>query len=49
MREQFKRAHHKSLPILKFRLENPHVSFHDIASARVAATIPEKNIFAVSE
>ena len=31
MREQFKRAHHKSLPILKFRLENPHVSFHDIA------------------
>jgi hypothetical protein len=31
MREEFKRAHHKSLPILKFRLENPHVSFHDIA------------------
>jgi hypothetical protein len=31
MRENFKRAHHKSLPILKFRLANPDVSFHDIA------------------
>ena len=31
MREDFKRAHHKSLPILRFRVANPHVSFHDIA------------------
>ena len=31
MKENFKRAHHKSLPVLKFRLANPDVSFHDIA------------------
>jgi hypothetical protein len=31
MSAEFKRAHHKSLPILKFRVANPHVSFHDIA------------------
>jgi hypothetical protein len=31
MRENFKRAHHKSLPILKFRIGNPDVPFDEIA------------------
>ena len=31
MKENFKKAHHKSLPILKYRVAHPDVSFDEIA------------------